>query len=98
LRVASKGASLFPSIPYVALTTLSHSSFGRNCHTTTFGVSRLSTSRANELGLKFHYVPELITLRRIHGANRSYRNEELRRDYLRTLKAALDRRRQQERD
>jgi glycosyltransferase involved in cell wall biosynthesis len=54
--------------------------------------------RANELGLKFHYVPELITLRRIHGANRSYRNEELRRDYLRTLKAALDRRRQQGRD
>ena len=54
--------------------------------------------RANELGLKFHYVPELITLRRIHGKNRSYRNEELRRDYVRTLKAALDRRRQQERD
>lgn len=54
--------------------------------------------RANELGLEFHYVPELITLRRIHGANRSYRNEELRRDYLRTLKAALDRRRRMDRD
>jgi glycosyltransferase involved in cell wall biosynthesis len=54
--------------------------------------------RANELGLEFHYVPELITLRRIHGANRSYRNEELRRDYLRTLKAALDRRRGVKRD
>jgi glycosyltransferase involved in cell wall biosynthesis len=54
--------------------------------------------RANEIGLEFHYVPELITLRRIHGANRSYRNEELRRDYLRTLKAALDRRRRLDRD
>ena len=36
---------------------------------------------------------ELVAHRRIHGANRSYRNEELRREYVRTLKAALDRRR-----
>jgi len=49
--------------------------------------------RAAEQGITLHFVPELVARRRIHGANRSYRNDELRRDYLRTLKAALDRRR-----
>ena len=49
--------------------------------------------RAKEHGMAFHYVPELIAKRRIHGGNRSYRNEDLRRDYVRTLKASLDRRR-----
>jgi len=49
--------------------------------------------RAVEHDLTFHFVPELITRRRIHGANRSYHNDTLRRDYVRTLKAALDRRR-----
>jgi len=49
--------------------------------------------RAKEHGMTFHYVPELITRRRIHGGNRSYRNEDLRRAYLHTLKASLDRRR-----
>ena len=49
--------------------------------------------RATEHGMTFYYVPELVAHRRIHGGNRSYRNEELRREYVRTLKAALDRRR-----
>lgn len=49
--------------------------------------------RANEQGLRFSFVPELIVRRRIHGGNRSYRNEKMRRDYVRTLKQALDRRR-----
>jgi glycosyltransferase involved in cell wall biosynthesis len=52
--------------------------------------------RAKERGVVFHVVPEVITRRRIHGANRSYRNDELRRDYVRTLKASLDRRRTRE--
>ena len=49
--------------------------------------------RAREAGMSFHYVPEVVARRRIHGANRSYRNGELRREYVRTLKASLDRRR-----
>ena len=54
--------------------------------------------RAQEHAVVFHFVPELIVRRRIHGANRSYRNDDMRRDYVRTLKAALDRRRRPPRD
>ena len=49
--------------------------------------------RAMEQKLTFSFVPDLVTRRRIHNENQSYRNDTLRRDYIRMIKASLDRRR-----
>jgi len=49
--------------------------------------------RAMEQELTFAFVPELIVRRRIHNENQSYQNADLRRDYVRMIKASLDRRR-----
>lgn len=51
--------------------------------------------RAMERGLEIVFVPDLVARRRIHENNQSYANQaNVRRDYLRILKASLDRRRQ----
>ena len=49
--------------------------------------------RAMEQKLTFAFVPDLVTRRRIHNENQSYQNDTLRRDYIRMIKASLDRRR-----
>jgi glycosyltransferase involved in cell wall biosynthesis len=49
--------------------------------------------RAMEQELTFSFVPDLIVRRRIHNENQSYQNDALRRDYIRMIKASLDRRR-----
>lgn len=49
--------------------------------------------KALEQELRIVYVPQLIARRRIHNRNQSYQNEQLRRDYLRMIKASLERRR-----
>ena len=51
--------------------------------------------RAMERGLEIFFVADLVARRRIHENNQSYRNQaNMRRDYIRILKASLDRRRQ----
>jgi glycosyltransferase involved in cell wall biosynthesis len=49
--------------------------------------------RAQDLGVRSRALPQTLVRRRVHGANRSYRNGEVVSDYLRFLKASLDRRR-----
>jgi glycosyltransferase involved in cell wall biosynthesis len=49
--------------------------------------------RAIDLGLKSHLAPEVLVKRRIHDANTGIRERDSRKDYLRVLKASLDRRR-----
>lgn len=49
--------------------------------------------RALDLGLKIAFVDALVARRRIHGANQSFRNDSLRREYIRVIKSSLDRRR-----
>jgi len=49
--------------------------------------------RALDLGLAIAFVDAVIARRRIHGANQSYRNDSLRREYISVIKASLDRRR-----
>lgn len=49
--------------------------------------------RATELGLKSLVLPEVVLLRRIHEGNMGIRHRGNRADYLRILKASLDRRR-----
>jgi glycosyltransferase involved in cell wall biosynthesis len=51
-------------------------------------------SRANEQHLKIIMLPEIVLLRRVHGDNTSFRRKDNRSDYIRIVKAALDRRRQ----
>ena len=53
-------------------------------------------ARATELGLKSFMLPEVVMKRRIHQTNQGTRYRESRGDYLRVLKASLDRRRKQE--
>jgi len=50
--------------------------------------------RALDLGLKIAFAEAVVTRRRIHGANQSYRNDSLRREYIHVIKASLDRRRE----
>jgi glycosyltransferase involved in cell wall biosynthesis len=50
-------------------------------------------ARATELGLRSAVLPEVITWRRIHGRNLTLRRQQKRPDYVRLVKAALDRRR-----
>ena len=49
--------------------------------------------RAQECGLRSHICQEVVLKRRIHNANTGIRERDARRDYLRVLKASLDRRR-----
>jgi hypothetical protein len=49
--------------------------------------------RATEMGLRVAMLPELLVWRRLHEANNWTRQRESRTDYLRVLKASLDRRR-----
>lgn len=49
--------------------------------------------RAEELGLKRATLPELVLRRRVHGDNVGIREKSAQTDYVRVLKAALDRRR-----
>jgi glycosyltransferase involved in cell wall biosynthesis len=49
--------------------------------------------RANDLGVRSRGLRETLVRRRLHGANRSYRNSGVVSDYLRFLKSSLDRRR-----
>ena len=51
--------------------------------------------RARDLKIREYIVPESLVMRRIHGDNVGIRDRELRVNYVRTLKEALDRRRGQ---
>lgn len=50
--------------------------------------------RARELGLEQAMLPEVVMMRRVHGANRSIRNRDERIEFARLLKRSLDRRRE----
>ncbi|HEV2713553.1 MAG TPA: hypothetical protein VGU26_10705, partial [Gaiellaceae bacterium] len=50
-------------------------------------------ARATEAGLKEYVVPEVVLERRLHAANNGILQLESRPQYLRILKAHLDRRR-----
>ena len=52
-------------------------------------------ARANEAGLKGLVLPEVVLERRLHTSNSSLRERDARLDYLRVVRAALERRRQQ---
>ncbi len=52
-------------------------------------------ARAREAGLKERMAPEVVFLRRIHDNNLGRRERDQRGGYVRAMKAALDRRRQQ---
>jgi len=49
--------------------------------------------RATELGLRMHMLPDLLMWRRLHRANHGIVNRDKSVDYVRMLKASLDRRR-----
>ncbi len=49
--------------------------------------------RATELGLRTHMLPDLLMWRRLHRANHGIVNRDKSVDYVRMLKASLDRRR-----
>jgi glycosyltransferase involved in cell wall biosynthesis len=49
--------------------------------------------RAKELGLKSFMLPEVVLKRRLHSYNMGIRGRDSRTDYVRILKASLDRRR-----
>lgn len=49
--------------------------------------------RALDAGLRLEILPQLVVRRRLHGRNTSLRNTAVKRDYLRHIKASLDRRR-----
>jgi glycosyltransferase involved in cell wall biosynthesis len=51
--------------------------------------------KAREMGLNCHMLPETLLRRRLHGSNMGIRERSSRNDYLRVLRAALDRRRPQ---
>ena len=55
-------------------------------------------ARAMELGLKSLMLPDMVMKRRIHQTNQGTRHREARGDYVRVLKASLDRRRRQEKN
>jgi glycosyltransferase involved in cell wall biosynthesis len=52
-------------------------------------------SRAQHVGLKMTLQPEVVLRRRVHLNNTTYRHRENLTDYVRIMKATLDRRRQQ---
>jgi glycosyltransferase involved in cell wall biosynthesis len=49
--------------------------------------------RATELGVRIRMLPDVVLRRRIHASNHGILRRDARRDYVRVLKAALDRRR-----
>ena len=49
--------------------------------------------RALDLDLRIEFPSAVVARRRLHGANQSYRNERVRSEYVRIVKASLDRRR-----
>ena len=49
--------------------------------------------RARDLKLKQHMLPEIVAVRRVHGANKGIVQRHARTEYARVLKHALDRRR-----
>lgn len=49
--------------------------------------------RAVEMGLRIMLLPDVVLLRRLHSTNQGRVHRDARRDYVRILKAALDRRR-----
>jgi glycosyltransferase involved in cell wall biosynthesis len=51
-------------------------------------------ARARESGCRERVLPETLLLRRVHGGNTGVRARDSRQDYVRVLKAALDRRRE----
>ncbi len=51
--------------------------------------------RAIETGLKGHLMQEVILHRRVHGQNQTLQHRDAQRDYLRVVKASLDRRRRE---
>ena len=50
-------------------------------------------ARATDLGLKSYLLPEVVSMRRVHGANHTVRTEKVPSSYAAVLKATLDRRR-----
>jgi len=50
-------------------------------------------ARASEVGLRGHMIPQVVLHRRVHGGNTVLRERGKQSDYLRVVKAALDRRR-----
>jgi hypothetical protein len=50
-------------------------------------------ARAVDLGLKSHILPEVVLHRRLHDTNIGIVEPDAKADYLRILKASLDRRR-----
>lgn len=52
--------------------------------------------KAIEQGLKSHMIPEIVTKRRLHGGNMTMRDRTAMLDYVRIVKASLDRRRNNE--
>ena len=50
-------------------------------------------ARANEAGLKSVVLPEVVLERRLHTSNSSLRERDARLDYLRVVRAAIERRR-----
>ena len=52
-------------------------------------------ARADELGLQFNVLPDVMLRRRLHRTNSGVVKRNARSHYARALKAALDRRRQQ---
>jgi glycosyltransferase involved in cell wall biosynthesis len=57
------------------------------------GVGMDWSARAIEAGLKSLMLPDVLFERRLHGQNNGIRERERRTDYVRAVKAALDRRR-----
>ncbi|BCM94373.1 putative glycosyltransferase EpsH [Abditibacteriota bacterium] len=51
--------------------------------------------RALDAGAQIHVLPDVMLFRRIHGTNMSRTQSDDKRQYVRSLKASLDRRRQQ---
>ena len=51
--------------------------------------------RANELGLTSMTLPQVVVRRRLHASNETREHQSSRGDYLRVLKASLDRRRKE---
>jgi glycosyltransferase involved in cell wall biosynthesis len=51
-------------------------------------------ARAKELGLRYELLPEIVVWRRLHGDNLSIRSADDRSDFVKILKASMDRRRQ----
>ena len=54
--------------------------------------------RATDKGLRSHMLPEVVMERRLHAGNFGVLRRDLRSEYVRVVKVALDRRRSKSRD